>query len=212
MARKLTDADIEAAAREALKSSLGAPDSDIGAARLRNLEFYNAEAMGELAPPEIADRSGFRGDRRCRHHRRNAAADHADVRVLGRCGGVRGQANLGRRKRSSSQPPTSTICSYVRNDGIGVIHDWFKDALLQKVGWVKVWARGTEPTTPGRSTRASRRNSWPCLCRTGWQPDGMPEVDDNGLLNFTVRKNHAPRQSAFARWPRCACALTRNAR
>jgi len=29
---------------------------------------------------------------------------------------------------------------YVKNDGVGIMYDWFKDALIQKVGFVKVWA------------------------------------------------------------------------
>ena len=29
---------------------------------------------------------------------------------------------------------------YTKNDGVGVMYDWFKDALIQKVGFVKVWA------------------------------------------------------------------------
>ncbi len=53
---KLTDEDIEVAAQQALRASLGAPDSDVGQARLRNLEAYNAEAKGEFAPPEIEGR------------------------------------------------------------------------------------------------------------------------------------------------------------
>jgi len=29
---------------------------------------------------------------------------------------------------------------YTRNDGVGIMYDWFKDSLIQKVGFVKVWA------------------------------------------------------------------------
>ena len=59
MAEPLTDEEIQAACREALTNSLGAPDSDVSRARERNLDFYNAEPVGELAPPEIEDRSDF---------------------------------------------------------------------------------------------------------------------------------------------------------
>lgn len=187
MARKLTDADIEAAAREALKSSLGAPDSDIGAARLRNLEFYNAEAMGELAPPEIADRSDF------------VATDVADtidgmlpqiMRMFVSSGDAvefEGQGQPGSEEEAKLATAYVNHLFYVRNDGIGVIHDWFKDALLQKVGWVKVWAE-EQADDARQKYEGVTQEQLAMLVQDGWQPDGMPEVDDNGLLNFTVRK------------------------
>ena len=50
---KMTEEDIEAAAVEAMRLSLGAADTDVGQARLRNLEAYNAEPVGVFAPPEV---------------------------------------------------------------------------------------------------------------------------------------------------------------
>jgi len=38
---------------------MGGPGTEVSQQRLRNLEYYNAEAVGELAPPEIDDRSDF---------------------------------------------------------------------------------------------------------------------------------------------------------
>ena len=61
MAEPLTDEEIQAACREALTNSLGAPDSDVSRARERNLDFYNAEPVGELAPPEIEEVCGSEG-------------------------------------------------------------------------------------------------------------------------------------------------------
>ena len=56
---KLDATMIEGIVRDALETSIGAPDSDVGLLRQRNLEYYNGEAVGDLAPPEIADRSDF---------------------------------------------------------------------------------------------------------------------------------------------------------
>jgi hypothetical protein len=56
---KMTDSDVEEACRGALRSAMGGPGTEISQARLRNLEYYNAEPTGELAPPEIDDRSDF---------------------------------------------------------------------------------------------------------------------------------------------------------
>ena len=54
---KMTEEDIEAAAVEAMRLSLGGADTDVGHARLRNLEAYNAEPVGAFAPPEVEDLS-----------------------------------------------------------------------------------------------------------------------------------------------------------
>src|SRR5690606_39709556 len=115
-------------------------DSDIGQARLRNLSFYNAEAKGELAPPEVMDRSDF------------VATDVADtvdgmlpqiMRMFVGSGDAvefEGQGQPGSEEEAKLATAYVNHLFYVRNDGMSVIYDWFKDALTQKVGYVKVWA------------------------------------------------------------------------
>jgi hypothetical protein len=39
---KMTESDVEIAVRRALHESIGGPESDVGIARQRNLEAYNA--------------------------------------------------------------------------------------------------------------------------------------------------------------------------
>ncbi len=46
MAKRLTDEEIEVAAVEALRTSLGGPDTDIGQARLRNLAVLQRRSQG----------------------------------------------------------------------------------------------------------------------------------------------------------------------
>lgn len=187
MAKRLTDEEIETAAVEALKTSLGGPDTDIGQARLRNLQFYNAEAKGELAPPEVLDRSDF------------VATDVADtvegmlpmiMRMFVSSGDAvefEGQGQPGAEEEAKLATAYVNHLFYVRNDGISVIYDWFKDALLQKVGYVKVWAE-EEAEDSKQKYEGQTQEQLVMLMQEGWQPDGDPEVDDNGLLNFTVRK------------------------
>lgn len=185
--KKMTDEEIETAAREALSLSLGGPDTDIGQARLRNLEFYNAEAKGELAPPEVMDRSDF------------VATDVADTvegmlpqimrMFIGSGDAVEfeGQGQPGAEQEAKLATAYVNHLFYVRNDGMAVIHDWFKDALLQKVGWVKVWAE-EDAEDSKQKYEGVTEEQLVMLMQDGWQLAEDPEVDEQGALNLTVRK------------------------
>lgn len=183
---KMTDEEVGAIAVEALRTSLGGPGTEVSQARLRNLEFYNAEATGELAPPEIEDRSDF------------VATDVADT-IEGMCPQlmrmfVSGDAVEFEAKFPQAEPVARLATAYVnhlfftRNDGVGIVYDWFKDALLQKVGFVKVWAE--EESDDSRQTfEGQTEEQLLLLLREGWTLDGEPEVDEEtGGLTFTVTK------------------------
>lgn len=184
---KLTDEDIEAACRTALATSLGAPDSDVSKARERNLEFYNAEAEGELAPPEVEDRSDF------------VATDVPDTvdgmlpqimrMFVGSDDAVafEGQGQSGSEEQAKLATAYINHLFYVRNDGVGVVHDWFKDALLQKVGFVQIWAE-EEADDAKQRYEGQTQEQLAMLMQDGWEPVGEPELDEQGLLQFTVRK------------------------
>jgi hypothetical protein len=76
---------------------------------------------------------------------------------------------------------------FVRNDGVEIIYDWFKDALIQKVGFVKVWAE--EDSEDDRQTfEGQAPEQLLMLMQDGWQLAGDPEQDEQGLT-FTVVKN-----------------------
>jgi hypothetical protein len=187
MADKLTDEQIEAACREALTNSLGAPDSDVSRARERNLDFYNAEAVGELAPPEIEDRSDF------------VATDVPDTvdgmlpaimrMFVGSDDAVtfEGQGQPGSEEEGKLATAYINHLFYVRNDGVGVVHDWFKDALLQKVGFVQVWA-DEEAEDAKQQYEGQTQEQLVMLLQDGWRLVEEPEADDEGLLTFTVAK------------------------
>lgn len=183
---KMTDEEVGAIAVQALQSSLGGPGTEVSQARLRNLEYYNAEPTGELAPPEIEDRSDF------------VATDVADtiegmLPQLMRMFVASDDAVEFEAKRPGAEPIARLATAYVnhlfytRNDGVSIVYDWFKDALLQKVGFVKVWAE--EESDDARQTfEGQTEEQLVMLVREGWQLDGEPEVDDAGGLKFTVTK------------------------
>jgi hypothetical protein len=208
---KLTDEQIEAIAREFSRSAMGAPDSDVGEARLRNLEYYNAEPEGELAPPEIDDRSDF------------VATDVADTvdgmlpqimrMFVGSDDAVvfEGQGQPGSEEEAKLATAYINHLFYVRNDGTGVIHDWFKDALLQKVGFVKVWAEEHAEDAKQRY-EGQVPEQLAMLEMEGWVPEGEPEVDENGLLAFTVRKEARSKRICVMACPPSEMRIDQNAR
>jgi hypothetical protein len=183
---KLTDDDIQSVCVNSLQNSLGAPDSDIGMARERNLRAYNAEAFGDFAPPEVEDRSDF------------VSTDVADT-VEGMLPQVMrmfvasDDAVEFEDKSPKAEPEGKLATAYVnhlfytRNDGVGVIYDWFKDALLQKVGFVKVWAE-EESEDSKQTYEGQSEEQLVMLLQDGYTLDGDPQVDEEGALTFTVTK------------------------
>jgi hypothetical protein len=209
---KLTDEQIEQTARDFLRTAMGAPDSDVGHARLRNLEYYNAEAEGELAPPEIEDRSDF------------VATDVADT-VDGMLPQImrmfvssddavtfEGQGQPGAEQEAKLATAYVNHLFYVRNDGVGVVHDWFKDALLNKVGFAKVWAEEEAEDAKQRYEGQTQEQA-AMLLQDGWQLEGDPELDEaTGLLNFTVRKESRHRKVKAMACPSSEMRVDQNAR
>jgi hypothetical protein len=185
VAEQLTDEQIESACLQALATSLGSPDSDVARHRERNLDFYNAEPVGELAPPEIEDRSDF------------VATDVADTvdgmlpnlmrMFVGSDDAVtfEGQGQPGSEEQAKLATAYVNHVFYVRNDGVGVVHDWFTDALLQKVGFVQVWAE-EEANDSKQKYEGQTPEQLAMLMQEGWQLEGQPEQDEQGLLSFTV--------------------------
>lgn len=186
--QKLTEDEIEAAALEAMRTALGSPESDIGAARLRNLEAYNAEPVGVFSPPEVEDRSDF------------VATDVADT-VNGMLPQVmqmfvssddavefEGRGQPGAEEEAKLATAYVNHLFYTRNDGVSLVHDWFWDALVQKVGFVKVWVE-EDAEDSKQKYEGQTQDQLVMLMQDGWQLDGEPEADDEtGAINFTVRK------------------------
>jgi hypothetical protein len=211
VADKLTDEQIEQTAREFLRTAMGAPDTDVGQARLRNLEYYNAEPEGELAPPEIEDRSDF------------VATDVADTvdgmlpqimrMFVGSDDAVtfEGQGQPGSEQEAKLATAYVNHLFYVRNDGVGIVHDWFKDALLAKVGFAKVWAE-EEADDAKQKYEGQTQEQLVMLLQDGWQLAEEPEADEQGLLNFTVRKESRRKCIKVMACPPSEMRIDQNAR
>lgn len=142
--------------------------------------------MGELAPPEIDDRSDF------------VATDVADTveamlpqlmrPFVSSDDAVEFEARSPDGEKWARDATTYINYQfYTRNDGVGVMYDWFKDALLQKVGFVKVWAE-EEAEDAEQTYEGQAPEQLVMLQQEGWQLTDEPKVDDFGGLTFTVKK------------------------
>ena len=134
---KYSNEELSAIIERELHQALGSPESEIADIRLRNLQYYKAEPIGDLAAPDIPDRSSI------------VASDCADTVNWMLPSLLRPFATA---KDSVSAEPASEMCApnaklvaeslqhifWNRNDGFNVLHTLFKDALIQKVGFAKV--------------------------------------------------------------------------
>jgi hypothetical protein len=144
MAKKYSDSELSALLDKELRQSLGSPTSEIAHLRLRNLQYYKADATGELAPPSIPDRSQI------------VATDVADtvnwmlpslVRVFAASPDAVECVPTHPRFAPQAKLASEYMrhCFWKKNSGFSVVNGWFKDALIQKVGFVKVfWEESTQ--------------------------------------------------------------------
>lgn len=187
MSKKLTEEQIEQAACEAMRTAIGAPDTDIGEIRLRNIKAYNAEAEGEFAPPEVMDRSDF------------VATDVADTvngilpQVMQMFVASDDAVEFEGRGQPGSEEEAKLATAWVNhvfyrvNDGVSIIHDWFWDALVQKVGFVKIWVEEDAEEAKQRY-EGQTPEQLIMLVQDGWQLESEPEQEEEGTIAFTVRK------------------------
>ena len=134
---KYSKPELAAILQKELRQSLGAPGTEISRIRLRNLQYFKAEATGELAAPDIPDRSSI------------VASDAADtvewmLPALLRPFVTAHEAMECEPTRPQFEPVAKLASEYLRwlfwkrNKGDTILYQWFKDALIQKVGFVKV--------------------------------------------------------------------------
>lgn len=134
---KYSKPELAAILQKELRQSLGAPGTEISRIRLRNLQYFKAEASGELAAPDIPDRSSI------------VSSDVADtvewmLPSLLRPFVTAHEAMECEPTRPQFEPQAKLVSEYLRwlfwkkNKGDTILYQWFKDALIQKVGFVKV--------------------------------------------------------------------------
>ncbi|MUV13582.1 portal protein [Noviluteimonas gilva] len=182
----IDEAELERMSREFIRSSLGGLDSEIGAVRERNIRAYNGAAEGDFAPPDILDRSTF------------VSTDVADT-VDGMLPQII-DVFVSDEKAVEAKPKKGgpealavarTVTGYLnhlfydQNEGLNILYDWFQDAGLQKVGFAKAWAE-EEKEDARQEYEQQTPDQLAMLLQDGVELEAEPEIDENGLLSFTV--------------------------
>lgn len=137
-ATPLDDDQLIAIVDGEINNALGRYDTQLSTARLRAMQYYLGDKVGNLAPPESEGRSTV------------VSMDVADtiewilpslIRIF--TGGDKAVEFQPRGVEDTNSATQATEwCNYVfysQNEGFIILHDWFKDALLQKLGIVKTW-------------------------------------------------------------------------
>lgn len=196
--KKIDDDELETIARGFLTRAMGAPDSEVGVLRDRNLRAYNAQAVDEFAPPEIEDRSRYVSqdvaqvvDGMLPQILDVFVSDDQALTCQPTKPDVQPNPQLGQPGISYSQQADSATkylnyLFYTRNDGLQVLYDWTHDALLQKVGFVKVWAEDEEKEEFSSFTGLLPEQVQ-MLQNDGWWL-GEPEQAQDGSVSVSGRK------------------------
>lgn len=142
----MTETELLAIVDNAIKTSLGQQDSKLANDRLQAMKYYLGDKEGNLAPPEAEGRSSV------------VSMDVADtiewilptlLRLF--LSGDDAVEFTARNSKDVAFAEQSTIWAnyvfYTQNDGFITLHDWFKDALLQKLGIVKTWWDNSKDVT-----------------------------------------------------------------
>lgn len=134
---EMSDDELSQLIEDRLKTSMGAPGSQVSQDRMRNLEAVLAEPNGEWAPPDIDDRSSVVS---------TEAADTVEwmlPSLLRIFAAGRNSIDL-TAKRPQFEAGTKVAREALRwlwwdkLDGLTILHNWLKDGLQEKVGFVRV--------------------------------------------------------------------------
>ena len=222
MADKITNDELQSICNNFLRTAMGAPDSEVGVVRDRNIRAYNAQPVMEFAPPEIEDRSQY------------VSQDVAEV-VDGMlpqlldvfvsddtaltCAPTKPdvppspQNPQGVSYKAQAKAATAYLnhIFYVKNDGLNVLYDWIHDALLQKVGFCKVWV-DEEPQDTRQSFTGLMSEQLTALQGDGYTFEGRPEQQPDGTFSVTAGKHDTRRCLKVAVVPPHQMRIDANAR
>lgn len=136
--RKLTEDQLIAIVDQEIANSSGKAGSRLSDARQKAMQYYNGEAVGDLAPPEAEGRSAV------------VSLDVADtiewilpslLRIFTASDDAVVFEPQGQEDEEAAEQETDYVnyVFYRQNPGFVVLHNLFKDALLQRMGIVKIW-------------------------------------------------------------------------
>lgn len=138
MAQKIDEGMLVAMLNEHLRTAIGAPEGKLAKDRLHAWEYYRGQPTGDLAPPEIEGRS--------RYVSRDVAQTvdwilPSLIEVFTASDEAVVFEGQGPEDEAAAKQATQW-CNYVfyrQNAGLLNMHHWFKDALIGRLGVIKVW-------------------------------------------------------------------------
>lgn len=135
----MTDAEIKALTDAEIKNSLGYSSGQLARDRQKALDYYYGKAVGDLAPSTIDGRSSVVD---------TSVLDTIEwmlpaiLRMFTSGDKVVEFEAKAEQFEQQATHATEYIGNHVfkvQNPGFSILHTWFKDAMLSKVGIVKVW-------------------------------------------------------------------------
>lgn len=142
--RKISDADLIAITDQHIRAAQGYMGGALSEARRRNVQYYLAKPEGDLAPPEVEGRSKV------------VSTDVADtvewmlpsLLKIFTAGDTVVEFTPRQQDDEEAAKQATDYVNYVfyrQNPGFQLIYTWFKDALIERVGVLKVsWDTSTE--------------------------------------------------------------------
>lgn len=135
----MSDEALVALTDQEIKNSLGYSTGQLARDRQRALDYYYGKPVGDMAPPAIEGRSSVVD---------TSVMDTVEwmlpaiLRMF-----TSGDRVVEFEAKSEAFEPQARHCTEyvgkhvfkVQNPGFNILHTWFKDAMLSKVGIVKVW-------------------------------------------------------------------------
>lgn len=145
---KMDDTGLNALLESEITNALGYVGK-LSAQRQKALYYYNGDAKLELAPPEVDGRSSV------------VSTDVSDVvewimpqlcKIFAGSDDAVSFSGTNEQGEVAAEQATA-YCNYVfykQNPGFLILHNWFKDALIEKAGIVKIWWEKKEDVTKER--------------------------------------------------------------
>lgn len=146
MTKRMTSDELLAITGNEIRQSVGYRTGRLSEARRKNLQYYLGRAVGDLAPPEIEGRSSFVD---------SSVADTVNwlqtslIKVFTASDSVVEFTPVKEGDEEAAQQVTdyANYIFYKQNPGFLILRTWIKDALLSKVGILKVmWDETTTET------------------------------------------------------------------
>jgi len=137
MAKRMSDDELLAITGNEIRSSTGYRTGKLSEARRKNLQYYLGRAVGDLSPPEVEGRSSFVD---------SSVADTVNwlqtslIKVFTASDAVVEFVPQKETDEDAAKQVTDYVnhIFYKKNPGFLILRTWIKDALLSKVGILKV--------------------------------------------------------------------------